>query len=156
MLQYPNELWERYFVDYSHHCLHLDAGTSSLSQRVIYAFFSDIHTLPPIERVVYIHTYVHYNKLSLANISSFLRPLEKIWEAAEDSPHSLTTDDRSQASCFIAAVRQTKYPFGDPQRLSEFVLSALFSTLVGSVYPRQTEDHTIDRTGHGKDLTLGF
>lgn len=85
---------------------------------------------------MYLHIYVEYNKLSLANIASLLRPLEKIWQVAEGAPHAFYSAEQSPAKDFIAAVQQTKYPFGDPQRLSEFVISAMFSALVGSVFPK--------------------
>lgn len=55
---------------------------------------------------------------------------------AEGAPHAFYSAEQSPAKDFIAAVQQTKYPFGDPQRLSEFVISAMFSALVGSVFPK--------------------
>lgn len=136
---YQEELWSKYFTDFIHNCLHLEGGVTSLSHRIICAFFADLHSLPPIHRLVYLHIYVEYNKLSLGNIASLLRPLERIWHVAEEAPTRLTPSSQSPAKEFIAAIEQTKYPFGDPQRLSQFVVSALFTSLVGSVYPKETE-----------------
>ena len=55
---------------------------------------------------------------------------------AADSPHALGTGGLSPANDFIKAVRETKHPFGDPQMMSTFVISALFSALVGAIFPQ--------------------
>ena len=137
-MESPDELWVRYFADFLHHCLHLGSGTSSFSYRIMLAFFSELHRFPPIQRLVYLHTYFEYNKTSLGNIASLLRPLEKIWLVSEGSSNVFTPNAQSPVKDFIDAVERTHYPFGDPQTLSKFVISALFSALIGSVFPAKS------------------
>ena len=140
-MDYSNGLWNRYFYDFMYHSLHIDIVTSSLSCKVLEAFFSEILELPLLQKIIFLHTYVDYNKISLANLSSLLRPLEKIWQVAAGAPHTLTDDKSSSPVCeFIKAVQETKHPFGDPQMLSVFVISALFSALVGAVFPKCEKD----------------
>jgi hypothetical protein len=138
----PDDLWARYFIDFLHHCLHLETTTSSLSYRIICAFFSELFAIPPHQRLVYLHTYFEYNKISLGNIASLLRPLEKIWKVSEGTPASFldVQSIKSPAEKFIEAVEETKYPFGNPKKLSEFVISALFSAVVGSLFPPKSQD----------------
>ena len=115
--------------------------TSPLSKEVIYAYFADLLSLRPLERFVFLHIYFEYNKVGLASICSLLRPLEKIWAVAAESPHSLApSGSPSPANDFINVVRQANVPFGDPLMLSKFVISALFSALVGSVFPKGLEN----------------
>ncbi len=112
-------------------------STSPLVKEVINAYFSDLLSLEPLKRFVYLHIYVGYNRVSLANICLLLRPLEQIWAVAVESPHSLTSHaSSSPADDFIRVMKETNVPFGDPLMLSKFVISAMFSTLVGSVFPR--------------------
>ena len=117
----------------------MDIVTSTLSREVISAFFSDLLQLPLVQRLVYLHVYVYYNRSNLANVFSLQRPLETIWEVAAGSPHALG-EDSSHADDFIKVVRETKHPFGDPQMMSSFVVSALFSALFGAILPHSGKE----------------
>ena len=134
-MDFPEKLWERYFSDFIHHFLHLDIVSSTLTREMINAFFSDFFELPPLERVVYLHIYVESNRISLSNMCSLLNPLEQIWKVSTGSQYS-----SSSANEFIEVVKKTKHPFGDPQMMSSFVISALFSTLVGTRFSQDEKN----------------
>ena len=70
----------------------------------------------------------------MGNLSSLLRPLEQV---AAGASNSLSDNEFSSPGFeFIKAIQETKHPFGDPQMLSVFVISALFSAIVGAVFPQ--------------------
>lgn len=136
-LQEHPDLWGRYFSDFTNHVLKLDIDNSSLSGEIIEVMFADIHSLDPVTRMVYLHVYTMFNKLNLASITLLLRPLETIWQVAEHTPHSLSPPGTSEAKELVSAIQTTKHPFGDPLRLSQFIISSLFSALLGSVFPQK-------------------
>lgn len=143
MRNHSDDIWNEYFTDIIHHTLHLDISASPLSKEIIHAYFTDLLTLSPIDRFVYLHVYIQYNQVNLSNICSLLRPLEKIWALAAEAPHTLGGSSRSSpAEDFIAVIKQTDVPFGDPVMLSTFVISALFSALVGSIFPQSKNNHS--------------
>ena len=79
------EMWDHYFTDFAQFVLHLDTSpSSSLSQRIVSAFFFDVHAMPPQQKIGFLHAYVGFNQLMLANMASFLRPLEKIWKVSDE------------------------------------------------------------------------
>ena len=130
------ELQGRYFTDFTYHVLKVDIFKSPLSGQIIDVVFADILPLEPVLKLVYLHVYATFNKLDLANITVLLRPLETIFHVAEITPHAFSPPGTSEAKQLVDAIQATKHPFGDPQRLSQFIISALFSALVGSVFPQ--------------------
>ena len=146
-LQEHPKLWGRYFSDFTYHALKLDIHNSSLSGEIIEVMFADIHGLELVSRMVYLHVYTMFNKLDLASITLLLRPLETIWQVAEHTPHALTPSDTSEAKELVSAIQATRHPFGDPLRLSQFIISSLFSALLGSVFPQQQLPKTAKKRG---------
>ena len=136
-LQQHPDLQGRYFTDFTYHVLKLDIVNSPLSGEIIEVVFADIHKLEPVMRMVYLLVYTMFNKLDLASITVLLRPLEAIFSVSEHTPHAFSPPGVSDAKLLVDAIQATKHPFGDPLRLSQFVISALFSSLVGSVFPQQ-------------------
>ena len=124
----------------------MDIITSPLSREVITTLFSDLQKLPPVQRLVYLHIYIDYNRINLANICLLLRSLEKIWMVAADCPHALDTGVSSPANNLINILREAKHPFGDPQMMTTFALSALFSALIGALLPK-------DKLSKGRKLS---
>ena len=135
-LKQNTDLQGRYFTDFTYHVLKVDIGNSPLSGRIIDVVFADILTLEPVLKLVYLHVYTMFNKLDLASITVLLRPLETIFHVAEVIPHAFSPPGTSEATRLVDAIQATKHPFGDPMRLSQFIISALFSALVGSVFPQ--------------------
>ena len=134
-------VWNRYFSDFMYHSLHIDIVTSSLSRKVLQVFFSIFLELPPLKKIISLLAYVHYNKINLGYLSSLLRPLKRIQQVATEAPHTLSDGESSSlVSQFIKAIQESKHPFNNPQMLSEFVITALFSALVGAVFPQCEED----------------
>ena len=85
-MQKHKDIWDHYFTDFVQSVLHLDTSpSSSLSRDIVRVFFSDIHGLPPEQRIGFLHAYMGFNQLMLANMASFLRPLEKIWKVSEEN-----------------------------------------------------------------------
>ena len=131
-LQQNTDLQGRYFKDFTYYVLKVDISNSPLSGRIIdVAFATDIHSLDPVMKIVYLHTYAMFNKLDLADITVLLRPLETIFHV---DPRPFSPSDTSEANQLVDAIQVTKKPFGDPLRLSQLIISALFSALVGSVF----------------------
>ena len=74
----------------------------------------------------------------MGNLSSLLRPLEQV---VAGTSNSLCGDEFSSPVFeFIKTIQETKHSFGDPQMLSVFVISALFSAIVGAVFPQYEEN----------------
>ena len=132
---HSDQLWDRYFSDFIYHSLHLDITASLLSREVICTFYSELLELPPIERLVYLHISVDYDRMNLTNICSLLNPLEKICKVAQLSPLVSLSEASSSGNDYISVFRENKaeHPFGDPQMMSNFIISALFSVLVKAV-----------------------
>ena len=124
----------------------MDIVTSPLSREVITTLFSDLQILPPVQRLVYLHIYIDYNRINLANICLLLRSLEKIWVVAANCPHALDSTGVSSANNFIKILREAKHTFGDPQMMTTFALSALFSALIGALLPK-------DKLNEGRKLS---
>ena len=131
---HPNTIWYRYFSNFINHNLHIDIAAFPVSREVICAFFSKFLEKSPLHQLAYLYVYVDYYRIKLANICSFLHPLEKIWEATTEYPPLLESSGSFPAKEFIKSVRESKHPFGDPQKMSSFVISGLFSALVGIVH----------------------
>ena len=135
MRDHGDSIWENYFADFVYHTLHLNMFASSFSHEIIQFTFSDLLAMEPFERFVYLHVYVGYNLVELANVCSLLHLLEKIWKVAADSRYSKTSAGSTVASDFITVIKKTNVQFGGPVELSRFVILALFSTLVESIGP---------------------
>ena len=113
----------------------MNISTSPLSREVIFALYSNYLDQPPMKRIVYM--YLDYSKVKLANVFSLLlNCLEEIRGVASASD-SLGTGGSSPTDEFIMVTRETKYPFGDPKIISTFVLTALFSTILGAIFPQR-------------------
>ena len=138
-LQQNTDLQGHYFTDFAYHVLKVDIGNSPLSGQIIDVIFADILALEPVLKLVYLHLYTTFNKLDLASITVLLRPLETIFHVAEITPCAFSLSGTSKAKQLVDAIQATKHPFGDPLRLSQFIISALFSALVGSVFPQGSE-----------------
>lgn len=129
LLKYPDELWKRYFTDFIYHRLNLDMGTSF----PLYQFmdtFLNLHQLPPIQRLVFLHICVEYNIQSLVNLSSILGPLERL-QISDSDLNSISQADQSLPNDFFAPIQQINHD--DQKLLSTFFISAMFSVLVGAV-----------------------
>ena len=126
LLKYTDELWKRYFTDFIYHCLKLDVGTSFPLYQFMHTFLN-LHQLPPIQRLVFLHICMEYNKQSLVNLSFILGPLERL-QISDSDPNSISQADQSLPSDLFAPIQQINH---DEQKLlSTFFISAMFSVLV--------------------------
>ena len=76
------ELWPRYFSDFILHKMKLESSGSGegegIAQKVLEAFFEQIHSQETLQRMVILHTYLHVYQLDLAKMAGMFRPLNKI------------------------------------------------------------------------------
>ena len=72
-------LWSRYFNDFVLHKLKLEvAGDHSegIAQRILAeTLFHQVRRLPSLQKMVFLHTFLHINKLDFAKLAAVLRPL---------------------------------------------------------------------------------
>lgn len=76
-----HELWPRYFSDFVLHKMKLgttEAETEGIAQKVLEAFFEQLHMQDALQRMVILHTYLHVYQLDLAKMAGMFRPLNKI------------------------------------------------------------------------------
>ena len=139
MRDHDGSIWDNYFADFVYHTLHLNMFASSFSNEIIQFIFSDLLAMKPFGRFVYLHVYVSYNLVELANVCSLFHLLEEIWKVAAGSRYSKTSSRSTVASDFINVIKKTNVQFGGPVELSRFVILALFSTLVESIGPHDQE-----------------
>lgn len=74
------ELWPRYFSDFILHKMKLESTDTGegIAQKVLEAFFEQIHSQDALQRMVILHTYLHVYQLDLAKMAGTFRPLNKI------------------------------------------------------------------------------
>ena len=75
------ELWPRYFSDFILHKMKLeseDGEGEGIAQKVLEAFFEQIHSHETLRRMAILHTYLHVYQLDLAKMAGMFRPLNKI------------------------------------------------------------------------------
>ena len=78
-----------------------------------------------------VHLYTKYYKnVSLANISFFLHPFEKIWEISIGSLHTSVIKHSFPTGDLLQVISKTEYPYESLEKLGSFAISALFSVLV--------------------------
>ena len=74
-----DELWSRYFNDFILHKLKLEvAGDQSegIAQKILAeTLFCQVQQLPSLERIVFLHTFLHINQRDFAKLAAVLRPL---------------------------------------------------------------------------------
>lgn len=74
----PDDLWPRYFGDFVFHELKLEVAEVSegIAQKILAeTLFNHLQQLPPLEKIVFLHTFLHVNQLDLAKLAAILRPL---------------------------------------------------------------------------------
>ena len=74
------DLWPRYFNDFIIFKLKLcgDADEGDIAQLILHTYFQQIHSYDALKKVVELHSYVSVYQLSLAQMASILRPLNKL------------------------------------------------------------------------------
>ena len=125
-----NDLWLKYLEDFTHQRLHLDFGSSGISNKILLAAFGKLEDKDALQRLAILHVYVHIHKLNLAKVASVLRPLDKIEVAASLLP-SLHEKVQSPAQSFLHDVEHSGDFLGRPEALSIFIIETLFSAIAG-------------------------
>ena len=73
------ELWPRYFSDFILHKMKLETDSGEgIAQKILEAFFVQLHEQEAIQKLVILHTYIHVYQLDLAKMAGIFRPLNKI------------------------------------------------------------------------------
>lgn len=73
------DLWQRYFDDFLLHKLRLGGlRGGTISQKILPAFFGQLHEQETLVRVVSVHCYIRVYHLDLAKMANFLRSLNQI------------------------------------------------------------------------------
>ena len=120
-------LWSYYFSNFIISKLHLE---SIIAKQIVQEVFGNLCTLDIAERVVYLHAYIAVYQLNLAKVATILRShaqIEKI------KPKKLSPPPPSPMKQFMYSINQTGSTLSI-QRLSTFVISALFNALLGCMY----------------------
>lgn len=142
------ELWTRYFSDFTQHKLYLDSRGGGISQKLLHAFFGQMHSLEPLSRLVSLHVYLRVYQLDLAKMAAVLRPLDRVQELGRSSPHVLTPEiHTSPSQHLLSSVQQTHHPLGSSEQLSAFVISTLFTAIVGTAYSDKSVQERLERMG---------
>ena len=75
----PDELWPRYFNDFVSHKLKLEITadrSEGIAQRILTETLCYyLQQLPPLDRIIFLHTFLHINQLDFAKLAAVLRPL---------------------------------------------------------------------------------
>ena len=127
-----DELWERYFIDFTHQQLHMEYVEDGISTPLMKAAF-DTYVQQKEDRVVALHVYFHVHQLELAKVAILLRSLNKIKQMVSQLPLSPPSQSSSSSisSEYIKAAQKTKKIVGEAADLTVFITDALFSVLVG-------------------------
>lgn len=80
------ELWPRYFSDFILHKMKLETdGGEGIAQKILEAFFVQLHQQDALQKLIILHTYLHVYQLDLAKMAGMFRPLNKIQQVREKS-----------------------------------------------------------------------
>ena len=73
------DLWPRYFSDFILHKMKLETDSGEgIAQKILEAFFAQLHEQAALQKLVILHTYLHVYQLDLAKMAGMFRPLNKI------------------------------------------------------------------------------
>lgn len=133
-----DELWERYFIDFTHQKLHMEYVEDGVSYPLMKAAFDTYmhQSTDTVHRVVALHVYFHVHQLELAKVAILLRSLNKIKQMALKVPQSPSS--KAIDAAFIIAAGSTRKIVGEAADLTIFITNTLFTTLMGIC---TAEDH---------------
>ena len=123
-------LWNKYLEDFTHQKLHLEYGSSGISDKVLSAAFGKLENRSPVQRLAILHVYVHVHKLNLAKVVSILRPLDQV-EDAVLTLTSMAVNPPSSTQSLLDDVEDGSDLLGCSEALSSFIMNTLFNAIAG-------------------------
>ena len=126
-------MWQKYYNDFTHYYLHLDATPDSLEYRLLYLTFTNTLRDCNEMKTIAAHCYLHLFQLDLAKVVASLKPLTQL--------HMLKLDKQSlypkhSEDSLIAALEASTDEFGTSKFsscVSDFLINLLFKVLVNII-----------------------
>ncbi len=79
------ELWARYFEEFTMRTLHLDSEKSLLLKKLLEAYIGPLESSSALSRLVSLHVRVHLLQLDLNKLTRILKPISALQEEMEAS-----------------------------------------------------------------------
>ena len=125
------EMWQKYFNDFSNQSLHVTAAPGSLEYRLVWLTFADLLNSYSEMKAVAVHCYVYLYQLDLAKVLTSLKTMGQLKVVRDEesihpanSEQSLVTS--SQAS---KSIRENS--------ISKYVMKSLFESLINVLYHKK-------------------
>ena len=124
-----DELWERYFTDFTHHKLQIGCAEDGVSHPLMKAVFeSYIRDAPDsIHKVVALHVYFNVHQLELAKVAILLRSLNQMKVMVSHIANSPSI--QSFETDYIRAAGKSKTIVGESSDLTVFITNTLFTAM---------------------------
>ena len=118
------EIWKRYFEDFTHFKFHLDLKVLPLTIEILKSYIGSMAGQDSLARLVSLHVRLEVGQLDLGNLSRLLRPISRVQQEMQTlSP----TPDAMLAS--ITATVDIRSVIARPPTLGAFIVDTLFTAI---------------------------
>ena len=123
------EIWQKYYNDFTHYFLHLHAAPDSLEYRLLQLTLSNTLTDYSEMKPIAIHCYLHLFRLDLAKVVASLKSLRQL-QVLKLNQQSLYQKDVEHS---LIATIQTSRSALDKSSITKFLIDLLFEVLVNII-----------------------
>ena len=134
-MQNDENLWQKYYNDFTNYFLHMSSSPNSIEHKLLQLTFTDVLTTYSEMKPIAIHCYIHLYQLDLAKVVALLKPLGQL-HIVRDDQASLYPGDPEHT--FVSTLQASK-SIPESKDISKFMIKSLFVVLISALYSKSNQ-----------------